>query len=153
MGDKQNDVVVSLEDFLSTKFDYLVLGGGTAGLVVAGRLAEDPNVKVGVLEAGKDRRGDPVVDMPLGFPQAFENPEYDWMHYTSPQKYNQGKKHHVVRGKLLGGSSAINAQMYVRGSESDYDSWARVVGDEGWNAKSMMKYMRKHEVRSICQGP
>jgi choline dehydrogenase-like flavoprotein len=55
----------------------------------------------------------------------------------------------MVRGKALGGSSAINAMMYVRGSESDYDSWAHIVGDESWNAENMMKYMKKHEVTSI----
>jgi choline dehydrogenase-like flavoprotein len=85
MTDTQGSVVVGLHDFMSTKFDYLVLGGGTAGLVIAGRLAEDPNITVGVLEAGKDHRGDPLIDMPLGFPNTFENPDYDWNFYTEPQ--------------------------------------------------------------------
>jgi choline dehydrogenase-like flavoprotein len=148
MAEDTGSVIVSIEDFISTSFDYLVLGGGTAGLVVAGRLAENPNIKVGVIEAGRDTRNDPLVTMPLGMSQMWELPQYDWNFYTAPQKYNQNKRHHMVRGKQLGGSSALNAMMYVRGSEADYDSWAEVVGDDGWNSKSMMKYMRKHEVRT-----
>lgn len=85
MAQPKNSVTVGLDDFLSTKFDYLILGGGTAGLVIAGRLAEDPCISVGVLEAGKDRRGDPLIDMPLGCPNTFKNPEYDWNFYTEPQ--------------------------------------------------------------------
>ena len=146
MAENADSVVVSFDDFISTSFDYVIIGGGTAGLVIAGRLAENPDVKVGVIEAGKDRRNDPVVDMPLGMSQMWEKPDYDWMYYTAPQVHNKNKRHNMVRGKLLGGSSAINAMMYVRGSESDYDSWAEVIGDEGWNSKSLVKYMRKHEV-------
>lgn len=92
-----NNVVVGLDDFLAAKFDYLVLGGGMAGLAVAGRLAEDPNISVGVLEAGKDRRGDPLVDMPLAMPQMFENSDYDWVHRTAPQvRISLSRDMHIV---------------------------------------------------------
>jgi hypothetical protein len=75
----------SIEEFTRTTFDYVVCGGGTAGLVVASRLSENPDVTVGVIEAGKYRIGDPLVDTPAAFSQMFENPEYDWCMYTSPQ--------------------------------------------------------------------
>lgn len=103
--------------------------------------------------------------MPHQFGQMFSNPEYDWMVKTVPQEFNKGRKHHIPRGKALGGSSAINYMMCrslvvgvtfssrftnrivadVRGSLQDYDDWASIAGDEGWNAENMMKYMRKHQ--------
>ena len=95
-----NTVVVGLEDFLSSQFDYLILGGGTAGLAVAGRLAEDPNICVGVIEAGKDRRNDPLVDMPLGMTQMRENEKYDWAHRTAPQ-VRLGRTQPVTRSNTL----------------------------------------------------
>lgn len=137
--------LVSVEEFLKNDFDYLVCGGGTAGVVVAARLSENPDVTVGLIEAGENRLGDPVVDTPLLFAQMFGNPEYDWNYKTTPQKGNNDKIHHVVRGKMLGGSSGINYMMYVRGSLQDYDDWAELSGDEGWSSTGMMEYMRKHE--------
>lgn len=75
----------SIDEFTSTSFDYLICGGGTAGLTIAARLTENPDVTVGVIEAGKCKLGDPLVDTPAAFPQMFEKPEYDWCHYTAPQ--------------------------------------------------------------------
>ncbi|EHK22039.1 uncharacterized protein TRIVIDRAFT_71023 [Trichoderma virens Gv29-8] len=138
--------VTSIEEFTRTSFDFLVCGGGTAGCTIAARLSEDPNITVGIIEAGKYRIGDPVIDTPAAFSQAFENPEYDWCFYTAPQEANHGKVHHVPRGKLLGGSSGINYMMYARGSSQDYDDWAALVDDEGWSAKNLQDYMRKHQV-------
>lgn len=136
----------SIEDFTNTTFDYIICGGGTAGCAIAARLSEDPNISVGVVEAGKYRIDDPRVDSPVAFFGMFENPEYDWCMYTAPQEANHGKVHHVPRGKLLGGSSGINYMMYVRGSLLDYDNWADLTGDEGWSAKAMQHYMLKHQV-------
>ncbi|KOS38130.1 hypothetical protein ACN38_g11066 [Penicillium nordicum] len=135
----------TVEEFTRTTFDYVICGGGTAGLVLAARLSESPAVIVGVIEAGKYRIGDPLVDTPAAFPQMFENPDYDWCVYTTPQEGNRGLSHHVPRGKLLGGSSGINYMMYVRGSTKDYDNWAELVGDDGWSGKHMQGYMRKHQ--------
>ncbi|RJE19485.1 GMC oxidoreductase [Aspergillus sclerotialis] len=135
----------SIEEFTNTKFDYLICGGGTAGCVIAARLSEDPNVTVGVIEAGKYRIGDPLVDTPSAFFNMFENPDYDWCMYTAPQHANNNKIHHMPRGKLLGGSSGINYMMYVRGSLQDYDDWAALAGDDAWSAKYMQHYMRKHQ--------
>jgi choline dehydrogenase-like flavoprotein len=78
-------LTASVEKFISQEYDFLVLGGGAAGLAVAARLTENPNVTVGVIEAGKVKLGDPMVDMPVGWTQVLENPEYDWCFYTEPQ--------------------------------------------------------------------
>ncbi|KAJ0418653.1 GMC oxidoreductase-domain-containing protein [Aspergillus carlsbadensis] len=137
--------VSSIEEFTQTPFDFVIVGGGTAGLVIAARLTEDPNVTVGVVEAGKYKMNDPLIDTPTAFAQTFENPDYDWCLYTTPQASNRGRIHHIPRGKVIGGSSAINYMMYVRGSLQDYDDWAALAGDEGWSAKSMQQYMRKHQ--------
>jgi hypothetical protein len=75
----------SIEEFTSTSFDYIICGGGTAGCVIAARLSENPDVTVGVVEAGKYRIGDPLVDTPAAFFQMFEDPEYDWCLYSAPQ--------------------------------------------------------------------
>jgi choline dehydrogenase-like flavoprotein len=79
--------ICSIDEFTQTSFDYLILGGGTAGCTIAARLTENPNVTVGVIEAGKYRIGDPFVDTPALFAGTFENPEYDWCMYTEPQVY------------------------------------------------------------------
>ncbi|OQE06519.1 hypothetical protein PENVUL_c017G10290 [Penicillium vulpinum] len=135
----------TVEEFTRTTFDYVICGGGTAGLALAARLSENPDIIVGVIEAGKYRIGDPLVDTPAAFSQMFENPEYDWCMYTVPQENNHGLSHHMPRGKLLGGSSGINYMMYVRGSTQDYDDWAELVGDDGWRGEHMQGYMRKHQ--------
>ncbi|KAL5042600.1 hypothetical protein BDW71DRAFT_216907 [Aspergillus fruticulosus] len=133
--------VSSIQEFTQTSFDFLICGGGTAGLAIAARLSENSSVTVGIVEAGKYRIDDPLIDTL----QLFENPEYDWCMYTAPQTGNRGKIHHIPRGKGLGGSSAINGMMYVRGSLQDYDDWAMLADDEGWSAKAMQPYMRKHQ--------
>ncbi|KAL2820418.1 hypothetical protein BJX63DRAFT_380752 [Aspergillus granulosus] len=137
--------VCSVEEFTKTPFDFIICGGGTAGCTIAARLSEDPNVTVGIVEAGKYAINDPLVDTPAVYVQMFEDPEYDWCLYTTPQTGNRNRVHHLPRGKVLGGSSAINYMMYVRGSLQDYDDWAALVGDDGWNARSMQHYMRKHQ--------
>ncbi|KAJ5794344.1 Glucose-methanol-choline oxidoreductase [Penicillium paradoxum] len=138
----------TIEEFTRTTFDYVVCGGGTAGLTVASRLSEDPNVTVGVIEAGKYRIGDPLVDTPAASSHMMGNPDYDWCMYTAPQKGNHDRKHQITRGKLLGGSSGINYMIYVRPSLQDFDDWAALVEDDGWSAKNMQHYMKKHQVRS-----
>lgn len=132
------------DQFLAGSFDYVICGGGTAGLVIAARLTEDPNVHVGVLEAGEDRLDDPLVNTPAAFTQMLANPEYDWMLESVPQgprKQIRG----IPRGKMLGGSSGINYMIYTRGSESDLNGWADLTGDSSWSTENMRKYFRKHE--------
>jgi choline dehydrogenase len=106
-------IATSPEDFLSHTYDFLIIGGGTAGLTLAARLSEDASVTVGVLEAGEDKLDDVFVDTPTMFTQMFGKDEYDWNLMTVPQKGNQGKIHNLVRGKMLGGSSGLNYMMYI----------------------------------------
>lgn len=97
-----------MSDFLEHEYDYIVVGGGTAGLCVAARLTENPDVKVGVVEAGKDLTLDPQVYTPSLYPTLIGREKYDWCFETIPQESANGKKYSMPRGKLLGGSSAIN---------------------------------------------
>lgn len=147
-GVHKHSNIIAAAEFAQQEYDYLILGGGTAGLAVAARLSENPDVTVGVIEAGKNKLDDPVVDTPAMFLQMFGNEDYDWKYMTTPQVGVSGKKekeHHMVRGKMLGGSSGINYMMYVRGSDADYDDWATILDDEAWSSKNMKQYMRKHQ--------
>lgn len=113
MNGQNHVATTAATTFANQEYDYLVLGGGTAGLTIAARLSESPDVKVGVIEAGKSRLNDMLVDVPAMFLQMFGNPEYDWKYSTTPQIGPDSKtlEHHVVRGKMLGGSSGINYMM------------------------------------------
>ncbi|WPH01193.1 alcohol oxidase [Acrodontium crateriforme] len=122
----------SLDEFLAEKYDYVVVGGGTAGLCVAVRLSENPDVKVGVIEAGANRIDDPQVFTPSLYPTMIGQEKYDWCFQSVPQSGVNGKTVSQPRGKLLGGSSGINYLMYVRGSKKDYDAWAK-LGNKGWD--------------------
>ncbi|MCJ1313890.1 hypothetical protein MMC25_007570 [Agyrium rufum] len=133
----------SLDDFLDGSFDYIIIGGGTAGLAVAARLSEDPNVTVGVLEAGQAKLGDQGIMCPAAFPTIVGNKEYDWIFKTVPQ--HDGVSHHYPRGKCLGGSSAINYMVYVRGQSAEYDDWASLTGYKDWDWKSLKPYFLKSE--------
>lgn len=104
----------SASEFQELHYDYIVVGGGTAGLVVAARLTENPDIKVGVLEAGPSRLNDPLVDTPAYFLQMLGNENYDYKFYTEPQTQNKGIRHQHPRGRMLGGSSAINYMMYAK---------------------------------------
>ena len=137
-GDHMPALSSSAEEFLSHNYDYVIVGGGTAGLVIAARLTENPDVTVGVLEAGKNKLDDMFIDTPALFLQIFNNPDYDWQFMTEPQvqclqdifwvsadlaqKHNHNKIHHIPRGKALGGSSAIN---YVSSTKSSIRVWQR----------------------------
>ncbi|KAL2070091.1 hypothetical protein VTL71DRAFT_14771 [Oculimacula yallundae] len=135
----------TIEDFLSHEYDFLIVGGGTAGLAVAARLSENPSINVGVLEAGPANINDPMILMPALYTKTIGDAKYDWNHYSVPQKYlTKQSPFHQSRGKGLGGSSAINYQMYVRGHASDYDDWEK-LGIKGWSFKDLLPYFKKHE--------
>jgi choline dehydrogenase-like flavoprotein len=105
---ESGSALCSLNDFLKHEYDYIVVGGGTAGLCIAARLTENPDVKVGVLEAGSNRIDDPQVYTPSLYPTLIGREKYDWCFETVPQENANGKKYSMPRGKLLGGSSGIN---------------------------------------------
>ena len=128
------------------QYDYVIVGGGSAGCVLANRLTEDPNVRVCLLEAGGGgdsilvRMPAAVVAMLPGKPFKINN----WTFETVPQAGLNGRKGYQPRGKTLGGSSAINAMLYVRGQREDYDEWAN-LGCEGWDWDSILPYFVKSE--------
>ncbi|KAH0375472.1 alcohol oxidase, partial [Aureobasidium melanogenum] len=134
----------SISDFLKQDFDYIVIGGGTAGLCVAARLTENPDVTVGVLEAGANRMDDPQVYTPSLYPTLIGREKYDWCYESVPQPGAGGKTMSQPRGKVLGGSSAINYLMYVRGSKEDYAAWES-LGNKGWGWEGLAPYFKKHQ--------
>ncbi|KZT52041.1 GMC oxidoreductase [Calocera cornea HHB12733] len=130
-----------LDDVRDHTFDYIICGGGTAGLTLAARLSEDPTVSVLVLEAGKANLNDPAIMVPGAYLQQFGNPEYDWAFMTTPQERCDGKQLMWSRGKSLGGSSAMNFMSYMRPSEKDINAWEE-LGNPGWNWSNFLEHSK-----------
>jgi choline dehydrogenase len=122
--------------------DYIVVGTGSAGSVVAARLSADPSAHVVVLEAGP-RDKDKFVHIPAGFAKLFRSP-MDWDYLTEPQKELDGREIYWPRGKVLGGSSSMNAMMWVRGYAADYDEWGELAGEQ-WNYAHIEPYLNRIE--------
>lgn len=117
-------------------YDYIIAGGGAAGCVLANRLSEDPDVSVLLLEAGNDEKWI-WTRIPVGYLYCINNPRTDWCYKTVPEKGLNGRSIIYARGKGLGGSTLINAMLYLRGQERDYNEWAELTGDNGWNWDSV----------------
>lgn len=134
------------------QYDYIVVGSGSSGSVVAARLSEDGKNRVLVLEAGGSDRTLRVL-MP-GWSQltAYGNPRLDWRFKAEPDPTRGGKRDYMPRGKVLGGTSSINAMSYVRGSREDFDEWA-AMGCKGWDFESVVPYFRKSETFEGGAGP
>jgi choline dehydrogenase len=122
--------------------DYVVVGAGSAGCVLAGRLTEDPDVRVLLLEAGPPDRS-VNIHVPLGFTRNFRT-EVDWDLATHPEPELQRRRIYLPRGRTLGGSSSINAMIYVRGNRADYDGWAR-IGCDGWGFDDLLPFFKRAE--------
>jgi len=125
------------------QFDYVIVGGGSAGCVLANRLSEDPNTTVCLLEAGGGGNG-VLIRMPAAVVAMVPSKINNWAFETIPQPGLNGRKGYQPRGKALGGSSAINVMLYVRGQRQDYDGWAN-LGCEGWDWDSVLPYFVKSE--------
>jgi len=124
-------------------FDYVIVGGGSAGCVLAARLSEDPSVSVCLLEAGR-RDSSPLIRVPLGIAVLVPRRLHNWAFKTVPQAGLFGRRGYQPRGKTLGGSSSINAMVYIRGHRSDYDEWA-ALGNAGWSYDDVLPYFRRSE--------
>jgi choline dehydrogenase-like flavoprotein len=123
-------------------YDYVIVGAGSAGCVLANRLSEDPTVKVLLLEAGGSDRSI-KVKIPAAFPQQFHT-KLDWDFATEPEPHVDGRSMYIPRGKAIGGSSSMNAMLYVRGRPLDYDGW-EAQGAPGWGYKDVLPYFIKSE--------
>ena len=126
----------------STPFDYVIVGAGSAGCVLADRLSASGAHRVLVLESGGED-SDNNIHIPAGFAKLFET-ESDWAYRTEPQEHLGGRRLYQPRGRVLGGSSSLNAMIYVRGHPADYDGWAE-AGCEGWDWRSVLPYFVKSE--------
>ncbi|KAB5591137.1 Choline dehydrogenase [Ceratobasidium theobromae] len=131
-------------DFASQAYDYVIIGGGTAGLTIAARLSEDPNVSVGVIEAGSYLAEDAMINTPMVAAQLQGNAKYDWMFKTAPQVHSNNRAVNLPRGKVLGGSSAINMMVFDRASKVEYDAWSS-LGNSGWDWDGLLPYMKSAE--------
>ncbi|MEN8832485.1 choline dehydrogenase [Pacificibacter sp.] len=123
--------------------DFIIVGAGSAGCVLANRLSEDPNNKVVLLEAG-GRDWNPWIHVPVGYFKTMHNPSVDWCYRTEPDPGLNGRSIDWPRGKVLGGSSSLNGLLYVRGQAEDYDRW-RQMGNEGWGWDEVLPLFKKSE--------
>ncbi|HTI79999.1 MAG TPA: GMC family oxidoreductase N-terminal domain-containing protein, partial [Acetobacteraceae bacterium] len=123
-------------------YDYIVVGAGSAGAAVANRLSADPRNKVLLLEAG--RASHPWSRIPIGYARLITNPAANWLYSSEPEASTNGRKLPVPRGKLLGGSSAINGMAFVRGQAQDFDTWAQ-MGNQGWSYDDVLPFFKRME--------
>ncbi|WP_036554747.1 choline dehydrogenase [Nocardioides insulae] len=138
---------------MGQRFDYVIVGGGSAGSVLANRLSADPGTSVLVLEAGhSDYRIDPFIHMPAALPFPIGSRFYDWGYETDPEPHMGDRRIYHARGKVLGGSSSINGMIFQRGNPMDYERWASDPGMESWDYLHCLPYFKRMESRFLADG-
>jgi choline dehydrogenase len=126
------------------KFDYIIVGAGTSGCLLANRLSADPSKRVLLIEAGGSDSY-PWIHIPVGYLYCIGNPRTDWCYQTEPDAGLNGRSLRYPRGKALGGCSSINGMIYMRGQQRDYAQWAHISGDTGWTWDAVLPYFKRHE--------
>ena len=125
-------------------FDYIIVGGGSAGCLLANRLSSDPSKQVLLLEAGRSDNYH-WIHIPVGYLYCIGNPRTDWLYHTEPDAGLNGRSLRYPRGKTLGGCSSINGMIYMRGQARDYDHWAQLTGDDAWSWQQCLADFKAHE--------
>ncbi len=129
---------------LQDRFDYIIVGGGSAGCLLANRLSKEPSNQVLLLEAGK-KDNYPWIHIPVGYLYCIGNPRTDWLYRTQPEAGLNGRSLRYPRGKTLGGCSSINGMIYMRGQARDYNEWSDLTGDEAWSWSNVLPDFKRHE--------
>ena len=128
----------------AASYDYVIVGAGTAGCLLANRLSADPSCRVLLVEAG-GHDDYPWIHIPVGYLYCIGNPRTDWLFSTQAEAGLNGRKLRYPRGKVLGGCSSINGMIYMRGQSRDYDAWAEMTGDALWRWEHCLPYFKRHE--------